>query len=96
MPHNCESCAAIFKALGDENRLHIVRLLRAADEGVCACDLLQKLDITQPTLAHHMKILCAAGLITSRKMGKRTQYSLNPESFLHVSECLALAASGKL
>ena len=44
--------AAICRALGDANRLEIVRML--ADGEKCACRLLEKFDITQPTLSHHM------------------------------------------
>ena len=44
----------VFKAFCDENRLSILGLLRSGEK--CACDLLEDLRITQPTLSHHMKI----------------------------------------
>ena len=47
--------ALICKALGDPNRLGIVRMLSDGDK--CGCRLLERFDITQPTLSHHMKIL---------------------------------------
>ena len=51
---NTEEAARAFKALGDENRLRIARIV--AERGdVCACRLLDELDMTQPTLSHHMK-----------------------------------------
>ena len=65
----------IFKALGDENRLRILRLL-IKDE-LCGCQLLSELDIGQSTLSHHMKILGEAGLINCNKVGKWCRYSLN-------------------
>ena len=66
--------AQIFKALGDENRIQIMRLLRTGEK--CACKLLEELDISQPTLSHHMKILCDCALVTGRKEGKWMHYSI--------------------
>ena len=43
----------------------------------CACKLLEELNISQPTLSHHMKILCDAGIVVGRKEGKWTHYSIN-------------------
>ena len=67
--------ARFFKALSDPNRLMIVDMLSCGE--LCACVILAKFKITQPTLSHHMKILCECGLVTSRKEGKWTYYSLN-------------------
>ena len=66
--------AIVFKALGDENRIRILKLLRSGEK--CACKLLEELNISQPTLSHHMKILCDSGLITGRKEGKWMHYSI--------------------
>ena len=65
----------VFKALGDEKRLRILSLLRQGER--CACVLLEDLNLSQPTLSHHMKILCDARLVTGRKEGKWVYYSLN-------------------
>ena len=67
----------LFKALADPNRLMIVDMLSCGE--LCACDILEKFNITQPTLSHHMKILCDCGLVQGRKEGKWTHYSLNAE-----------------
>jgi len=72
---NPTEIAAICKALGDANRLQIVQMLSAKEK--CACKLLEAFEITQPTLSHHMKILCECGLVNSRKEGKWHYYSLN-------------------
>jgi ArsR family transcriptional regulator len=69
--------AGFFKALGDRNRLMIVDMLSCGE--LCACHILEKLNITQPTLSHHMKILCGCGLVRDRKEGKWTYYSLHKE-----------------
>ena len=53
--------ALIFKALGDINRIRILEMLRSGE--TCACKLLDALEISQPTLSHHMKILCDDGIV---------------------------------
>ena len=70
--------ALICKALGDSNRLQIVQMLSAGEK--CACNLLEQFDITQPTLSHHMRILCECGLVEVRKAGKWSHYLLNEET----------------
>lgn len=67
----------IFKALCDENRIRILKLLLTGEK--CACVLLNDLQITQPTLSHHMKTLCDSGLVAARREGKWTHYSISPE-----------------
>ncbi len=69
--------ALICKALGDANRLKIVRLV--AEKERCGCDLLEEFKITQPTLSHHMRVLIDAGLVNIRKEGKWSHYSINCE-----------------
>jgi len=68
----------IFKALGDSNRLQIVKLLSEGEK--CACKLLEAFKITQPTLSHHMQILSECGLVQTRKEGKWSHYSLSTET----------------
>lgn len=70
--------ALVFKALADENRLRVVEMLAGRGE-TCACKLLDELDVTQPTLSHHMKVLCDCGLVTCRKEGRWCHYSVVPE-----------------
>ena len=69
-----QKAAALFKALGDENRIRILKLLRSGEK--CACKLLEELNISQPTLSHHMKILCDTGIVSGRRDGKWTHYSI--------------------
>ena len=76
----------VFKAFCDENRLSILSLLRTGEK--CACDLLEDLRITQPTLSHHMKILCDAGIVQGRKDGKWVYYSIDQEGSENVKRLL--------
>ena len=69
----------ICKALSDENRLKIISLL--VDGEKCACELLEKFRITQPTLSHHMKILTDCNLVDFKKDGKWVHYSINTKAF---------------
>ena len=75
MKNNYSENALIFKAFCDENRLMILNLLKDGEK--CACVLLEKLDIGQSTLSHHMKILVESGIVITRKEGKWTHYSIS-------------------
>lgn len=67
----------LFKALSDETRLQIIDLLSCGE--LCACDILENLSITQPTLSYHMKILADSNLVQARKDGSWMKYTLNQE-----------------
>ena len=74
---DCKKTAIMFKAFCDENRLQILSILQSGEK--CACKLLDVMQITQPTLSHHMKILCDAGVVNGRKEGKWMYYSISEE-----------------
>lgn len=75
---NTIDIALICKALGDSNRLQIIEML--SDGEKCACKLLERFKITQPTLSYHMKTLVECGLVDERRDGKWCHYSLNGET----------------
>ena len=75
MKNKYTETAEIFKAFGDENRIRILEMLQTGEK--CACKLLDELNVTQPTLSHHMKILCDAGIVEGRKEGKWTYYKIS-------------------
>lgn len=79
--------AEIFKALGDENRVEILIMLSKGEK--CACKLLEELEVSQPTLSHHMKILCDAKLVNARKEGRWMHYSLSQEGINEISNYLS-------
>ena len=78
--------AKVFKAFCDENRLMILEMLQGGEK--CACKLLDELNIGQSTLSHHMKILCDSGIVSSRKEGKWTHYSIDKEGAAYAKELL--------
>ncbi|MGN1281349.1 MAG: ArsR/SmtB family transcription factor [Succinivibrio sp.] len=92
---NSMDVALICKALCDANRLEIVKML--SDGEKCGCKLLEKFDITQPTLSHHMKILIESGLVNDRREGKWHHYSLNYDALTNyknfIDELLSVNAS---
>ena len=69
--------AEVFKAFCDENRIRILEMLQNGEK--CACVILEELNVTQPTLSHHMKILCDSGIVESRKEGKWTHYKISTQ-----------------
>ena len=81
-----EKNARIFKAFCDANRWKILGLLQSGEK--CACKLLEELNIGQPTLSHHMKILCDAEIVVGRKEGKWTHYSISEKGVEQAKECL--------
>ena len=75
-----------IKALTDENRLAIMLALQHGEK--CGCDLLEELNITQPTLSHHMKLLCDSDLIVGRKEGKWMHYSISAKGVQEFREMI--------
>ena len=74
---NAKKTAAVFKAFCDDNRIKILQLLQGGEK--CACKLLTEMNITQPTLSHHMKILCDSGIVIGHKEGKWMHYSISQD-----------------
>lgn len=70
-----EECTKILKALADDTRMQIFEMLRGGT--LCGCKILEQLNITQPTLSHHIKVLCDCGLVKAEKDWKWTYYSIN-------------------
>ena len=76
----------VFKAFADPKRIRILELLTKGEE--CACMLLDDLDISQPTLSHHMKILCDSGIVKGRKNGRWMYYSINEDGCEYAGQLL--------
>ncbi|MGN6699292.1 MAG: ArsR/SmtB family transcription factor [Thermomicrobiales bacterium] len=85
------TAAKRFKALGDTTRLIILTTLAAAPEPVCACDLGDGVELEQPTISHHLKVLREAGLVISERRGTWGFYQLHPDTAAWVRAVLAAA-----
>ena len=78
-----------FAALADPVRLRLLSLLATAPQGcVCACDLVEPVGRSQPTVSHHLKILREAGLITSEKRGVNIWYATVPAALEALRDAL--------
>jgi len=78
--------AAMLKALADPTRLQILRVVSAQSGPVCACDIVDRFDLSQPTISHHLKVLRDAGLLTSRRKGLWSFYEPDPAGLRGLAE----------
>ncbi|MEB8101091.1 As(III)-sensing metalloregulatory transcriptional repressor ArsR [Staphylococcus xylosus] len=76
----------ILKVLSDPSRLEILDLLSCGE--LCACELLEHFQFSQPTLSHHMKSLVDNELVTTRKNGNKHMYQLNHEFLDYINQNL--------
>jgi len=93
-----ENLDAVFKALASSHRREILEMLSAADaqsaktccaaDEVCACKISDRLGLSPSTTSHHMSILRDAGLVTGRKDGTWTYYTLCRDALSAAAEVL--------
>lgn len=89
--HDAERIAVMLKSLADPTRLRVLSHVAAQGcDAVCACDLVDALDISQPTISHHLKKLVEAGLLTRQQRGRWAHYSVVRETFTELSGLLDL------
>ena len=70
-----ENVLTVFKALSDETRLRILKLLEQGE--LCVCDIVAAFDMIQPKVSFHLAVLKEAGFIKDRKQGKWVHYSID-------------------
>lgn len=73
-----------FKVLGDKTRLEIIERIYQGER--CGCDLLTHLDIRQPTLSHHLKVLSNAGFIKGIKTKNKILYTVKKNRIQKIVE----------
>ena len=79
----------IFKALSDETRIRLLKLLQQRE--LCVCELMQALDMTQSRVSRNLGILKSAGLVKDRRDGLWVHYSLNLQAIdKYIPEVLAM------
>jgi ArsR family transcriptional regulator, arsenate/arsenite/antimonite-responsive transcriptional repressor len=81
--------AEMFKALADPARLQLLSLIKAQPNGECACNLIDVVQLSQPTVSYHLKVLHDAGLLQRRRQGSWVFYRVVPQRL----EALAAALS---
>lgn len=87
-----ETLAAVLKAIAEPTRLRLLSLVAArADGEACICELTVPVQLSQPTVSHHMKVLVDAGLLTREQRGKWAYYRLVTGAIDSLARILALA-----
>jgi len=77
-----EELAAVFKVLADPARLRLLSMVASAEAGeACACDLVEPVGRSQPTVSHHLSMLVDAGLLEREKRGRWAWYRIVPDRF---------------
>ena len=80
--------APLFRALGDPVRLRLLSLIAATDE-VCVCDLTESVDVSAPTVSHHLKALRQAGLVHAHRRGTWVYYRAVPAALHRLGALLS-------
>jgi ArsR family transcriptional regulator, arsenate/arsenite/antimonite-responsive transcriptional repressor len=85
--------AGMLKALSDPMRLRLLSVI-ASHSGAeaCVCDISTGIDLTQPTISHHLKVLRNAGLLHSQRRGSWVYYRVIPEALQKLSVVLGADA----
>jgi ArsR family transcriptional regulator len=88
-----ERLAAALKVVADPTRLRLLSLLASHPGGeACVCDLVAPLDLSQPTISHHLKVLHEAGLLARARRGAWVYYRLLPERLQLLRDALGAPA----
>jgi ArsR family transcriptional regulator, arsenate/arsenite/antimonite-responsive transcriptional repressor len=89
-PNEAERIAVIFRVLGEPTRLQMLSLIAAQPSSeVCACELVETLGLSQPTVSHHLKVMYEAGLLAKERRGTWIYYRIVPEQFVALRAVLA-------
>ena len=81
--------AEVFKALADPARLRLLSIIATASGGeACACDLVEPLGRSQPTVSHHLALLVDAGLLEREKRGRWAWYRIVPDRLAQIGASL--------
>ena len=90
-----EATARLFKALADPHRVRIVNLLATSPDPVCVCEFTGPLQLSQPTVSHHLKKLVQAGLLDREQRGIWAYYSLNREAARRLAAVMDLTGDSR-
>jgi ArsR family transcriptional regulator len=86
-----------LKALADPVRLRLFSLVASHSGGeACVCDISSDIDVSQPTVSHHLKVLKEAGLLSSERRASWVYYSVVPQGLATLSAVLSVVADDEL
>lgn len=83
-----DDLATAFKVLADPARLRLLSIIASCDEA-CACDLVEPVGRSQPTVSHHLSVLTEAGLVTRERRGKWAWYRVAPDRLAVLRDALS-------
>ena len=87
-----EKLAKTLKAIADPARLRLISMVASHDDAeACVCDLTEPLNVGQPTVSHHLRVLTDAGFVTRSKRGTWAYYKLVPGALDALSRLLVTA-----
>jgi ArsR family transcriptional regulator len=93
-PDQAELLAGWFRLLADPARLRLLSMIASRGE-VCACELVEPLGVSQPTVSYHLKVLHRAGLLDRKKRGRQVYYQSVPERLAILSSALVVKRGGQ-
>jgi len=79
--------AALFHALSDQARVELVAVLLGGEQ--CVCELMEVVGAAQSRLSYHLKVLKEAGLVSDRREGRWSYYTLNRDAIVEAESLLA-------
>ncbi len=93
LDHNeADELAAAFKVLADPVRLRLLSLVATAADGeLCACDVVDMIGRSQPTVSHHLSILADAGLLAREQRGRWAYFRVDPDRVAVLRDALMIA-----
>ncbi len=94
--NDAERLAVVLKALADPTRLDVFRLIAAQEAPICACDVVDRFAVSQPTISHHLRVLREAGLITVSRRGVWAYYAADPRGLALLQDALTGIAPARL
>ncbi len=92
-PAEAEELAGALKALADPIRLRLLSFIAAQPDGeACVCNVMAPVQLSQPTVSHHLKILHQAGVLQREKRGAWVYYRVVPDRLEAIRDALATRA----
>ena len=87
-----DELAAAFRVLADPVRLRLLSLVATAPDGeLCACDVVDMIGRSQPTVSHHLSILADAGLLAREQRGRWAYFRVDPDRVAVLRDALMIA-----
>lgn len=83
-----DALVACCKALASPIRMSMVQLIHASNEPLCACDIEQSFDLSQPTISHHLRILRDAGIIAATARGTNVYFHIERAQLMALACCI--------